>query len=78
MGDGAIGRTAGEMRAAHAALAAWLKDDGPLPAVLQGQFPRLELFAPARAHPARHASIGLAFDAAAAAAEQAGHSAMAG
>ena len=47
-------------------LAAWLADDGPLPS-----WPGLDLFTPALPHSARHASIRLAFEAAAEAAEAA-------
>ena len=71
LGGGAIGQTAQSLRAAHAALATWLKSADPLPANLAEDFPRLALFGPARAHPARHGSIALAFDAAASAAEAA-------
>ncbi len=73
LGAGVIGQTAASLAEAHGLLAAWLKGDGlmgdsPLPAPLAAQFPRLALFKPARAHPARHASICLSFEAAAAAA----------
>lgn len=68
LGEAVLGMTAAELRAAHTALAGWLKGEGPLPGVLAARFPRLALFDPARAHPARHPSILLAFDAAGAAA----------
>jgi len=71
LGAGITGRSAGELRCAHSALSAWLRSDEPLPDLLAETFPDLEVFAPARAHPARHASILLAFDAAASAAETA-------
>lgn len=71
LGAGVIGQTGGALRAAHAALAAWLRSQAPLPTALAQAFPDLLIFDPARAHPARHASILLAFDAAAAAAEMA-------
>ena len=67
MGAHAIGRTAEELAAARDALSAFLagaRDDS-------GEWPGLEIFAPARPHSARHASIRLAFEAAAEAAEQA-------
>jgi NifU-like protein involved in Fe-S cluster formation len=69
LGQGVIGQTAGSLRAAHAGLAGWLKSGEPLPAALADAFPGLALFEPARAHPARHGSIALAFDAAATAVE---------
>lgn len=71
LGAGVIGASPGDLQEAHAALAAWLKGGGPLPPALVSRFPKLALFEPARAHPARHASIGLAFEAAAAAATEA-------
>ena len=67
MGAHAIGRTPAELAAARDALAAFLagtNDDPP-------QWPGLEIFAPARPHSARHASIRLAFEAVAEAAERA-------
>jgi len=78
LGAGVVGQTAQSLRLAHGALAAWLKSDEPLPEELAGDFPRLLLFGPARAHPARHGSITLAFDAAASAAEAASQPALAG
>jgi len=71
LGDGVIGRDAATLREAHQALVQWLKGEDPLPDLLATQFPRLQLMQPARAHGARHASIALAFDAAASAAEEA-------
>lgn len=71
MGQAVLGMTAAELLAARAALARWLQTDGPLPAGLASRFPGLCLLAAARAHPARHPSILLAFDAALAAAEAA-------
>ncbi len=71
MAGNVIGRTGGELADAADALAGWLKGDAPLPALLQGGWPELALFAPARAYAARHPSILLAFQAAAAAAEAA-------
>ena len=71
LGRHVLGTTADELREAHDLLKAWLKGQGALPPPLAGQFPELALLAPARAHPARHPSILLAFDATAAAAEQA-------
>jgi NifU-like protein involved in Fe-S cluster formation len=67
LGAGVLGRTADELAAAAAALTAWLAG-GDWPAeALDRHFPRTALFGPARAHPARHASIRLPFEAAAAA-----------
>jgi NifU-like protein involved in Fe-S cluster formation len=67
MGEHAIGRNAAELAEARDALAAFLAGSREDP----GAWPGLELFAPARAHSARHASIRLAFEAAAEAAERA-------
>jgi len=67
LGAGVLGKSAAELRAAHAALAAFLKGDGDVP---EG-WPDLEIFRPAQAYKARHPSILLAFDAAASAAESA-------
>ncbi|MDO7842964.1 iron-sulfur cluster assembly scaffold protein [Sphingomonas immobilis] len=61
-----IGRSAPELVAARDALTAWLAGEGPLP-----DWPGFDLFAPALPHSARHASIRLAFEAAAEAAEAA-------
>jgi NifU-like protein involved in Fe-S cluster formation len=78
LGGGVIGHTGASLADAHAQLAAWLKREGPLPEPLATRFPRLQLFEPARAHPARHASILLAFEAAAAAASEAAALTLAG
>jgi len=59
-----IGRTPDELAAARDSLTAWLAGQGPLP-----EWPRFALFTPALPHSARHASIRLAFEAAAEAAE---------
>lgn len=67
MGEHAIGRSAEELAAARDALAAYLagmRDD-------PGDWPGLDIFAPARPHAARHPSIRLAFEAVAEAAAQA-------
>ncbi|OYY72239.1 iron-sulfur cluster assembly scaffold protein [Sphingomonas sp. 28-63-12] len=63
----AIGKRADEFAAARDALGAWLAGEGPVP-----DWPGLDIFEPARPHSARHASIRLAFEAAAEAAERAG------
>lgn len=63
-----IGRTATELETAATLLRDWLKGSGPLPSALATHWPKLILFEPARAHPARHPSIALAFEAAAEAA----------
>lgn len=60
----AIGKSAAELAKAHETLAAWLAGEGDTP-----DWPGLDIFEPARPHTARHASIRLAFEAAAAAAE---------
>ena len=67
LGANAIGRTPAELAAARDALTAYLagEADGP------GDWPGLDIFAPARPHSARHASIRLAFEAAAEAAARA-------
>ena len=72
LGRHVIGETAGSVGAAHDLLKAWLKGEGDLPPELAAHFPELSLFEPARAHPARHPSILLAFEATAAAAAEAG------
>lgn len=67
MGAHAIGLDADELGQARDALAQFLdgaRDD-------PGAWPGLEIFAPARPHKARHASIRLAFEAVAEAAQQA-------
>lgn len=61
-----IGRTPAEVAAARDALAAWLAGEGDPP-----DWPGLDVFTPALGYTARHASIRLAFEAAAEAAEQA-------
>lgn len=71
LGQAIIGRTSADLRAAHDALAAWLKAATAFPEILADHYPRLALFDAARTHTARHASLCLAFDAAAAAAEAA-------
>jgi NifU-like protein involved in Fe-S cluster formation len=71
LGRHVLGETAEGLAQAHALLKGWLKGDGPLPAPLAARFPELTLFEPARAHPARHPSILLAFEASAAAAAEA-------
>ena len=67
MGAHVIGRSAEEIAAARDALAAWLagERDGP------PDWPGLDIFAPALPHRGRHASIRLAFEAAAQAALEA-------
>jgi len=67
MGEHAIGRTPAELASARDALTAFLAGERNDP----GEWPGLELFAPARPHAARHASIRLAFEAVAEAAAQA-------
>lgn len=64
MGSHALGRSPAELAAARDALAAFLAGTRDDP----GAWPGLELFGPARAHTARHASIRLAFEAVAEAA----------
>ncbi|HEX8445731.1 MAG TPA: iron-sulfur cluster assembly scaffold protein [Sphingomonas sp.] len=67
MGAGVIGRSPQELEAAQAALTAWLAGERDDP----GDWPGLEIFAPARPYTARHASIRLAFEAVAEAARDA-------
>lgn len=67
MGGHALGRSGREIAAAREALAAYLAGSRDDP----GDWPGLEVFAAARAFAARHASILLAFDAAAEAAARA-------
>lgn len=55
----ALGRSPADIAAAQAALAAWLAGIGPQP-----DWPGIELLAPARAYPARHGAILLAWQAA--------------
>ena len=64
MGQAVIGKTVGELEEARDALTAYLAGKREDP----GDWPGLDIFAPARAHSARHASIRLAFEAAAEAA----------
>ena len=61
-----IGKSPEELAAASDALTAWLAGEGALPA-----WTGFDLFEPALPHSARHASIRLAFEAAAEAAAQA-------
>ncbi len=68
LGTQVLGLSPAELAAARDALAAYLRDDD---AALPADWSALELFAPARPHKARHPSILLAFDAAAAAAADA-------
>lgn len=73
LGRHIMGETAQSLAEARDLLKGWLKGDGPegdgpLPEALAMRFPELLLFLPARAHPARHPSILLAFEASAAAA----------
>ena len=66
LGASVIGKSPEELVAARDALTAWLAGEGPLP-----DWPGFALFTPALPHSARHASIRLAFEAAAEAAESA-------
>jgi NifU-like protein involved in Fe-S cluster formation len=67
MGAHAIGRTVAELVTARDALTDYLAGTRDDP----GDWPGLDIFGPARPHSARHASIRLAFEAAAEAAERA-------
>lgn len=67
MGAAAIGRTPDELGAARDALAAFLAGERGDP----GDWPGLDIFAPARGYSARHPSIRLAFEAVAEAADEA-------
>jgi len=67
MGAHVVGRSAEEIADARDALAAWLAGERDVPP----DWPGLEIFAPAIAHRGRHASIRLAFEAAAEAAREA-------
>ena len=67
MGAHAIGRSLAELEEARDALTAFLAGAREDP----GSWPGLDIFGPARAHSARHASIRLAFEAAAEAAARA-------
>lgn len=60
MAAAVIGKSAAEIAVARDAVAAWLAGQGPLP-----DWPGFEVFTPALPHSARHASIRLAFEAAA-------------
>lgn len=64
MASEALGRTPQELADARDALARWLAGEGAAP-----DWPGLTLFEPALPHSARHASIRLAFEAAAEAAQ---------
>lgn len=66
MGAEVLGKSPDEIAAVRDALAAWLAGEGTLP-----DWPGFDLFVPALPHRARHASIRLAFEAAADAAAQA-------
>ena len=66
MASHAIGRSPEELAAVRDALTAWLAGEGDAP-----DWPGVPLFEPALPHSARHASIRLAFEAAAEAAAQA-------
>tara|TARA_R110000868_G_scaffold144412_1_gene363563 strand:- start:6888 stop:7340 length:453 start_codon:yes stop_codon:yes gene_type:complete len=57
----AIGASLGDLKAARDSLKSMLKQSGPAP---RGRFAELQLLQSARAYPARHQSILLAFDAA--------------
>lgn len=72
LGRHVVGETAQSVAEAHGLLKRWLKEEGGFPPALAARFPELALFEPARAHPARHPSILLAFEATAAAAAEAG------
>jgi len=73
MGAHAIGRSLAELEEARDALTAFLASERDDP----GGWPGLEIFGPARAHSARHASIRLAFEAVAEAAARAATAAQA-
>jgi len=67
MGEHAIGRSVDELDAARDALTGFLAGERDTP----GDWPGLDVFAPARPHSARHPSIRLAFEAVAEAAHAA-------
>lgn len=67
MASHVLGRSVAELVAARDALSAWLAGEGEPPR----DWPGLEVFEPAIQHRARHASIRLAFEAAADAANRA-------
>ena len=64
LGGHLVGRSPEELAAARDALAGWLAREGDMP-----NWPGIDALAPARDYHARHASIRLAFEAAAEAAE---------
>ena len=64
LGRAVAGKSGAEIAAARDALAAFLKGEAETP----GDWPGLEMVAPARPHKGRHGSIRLAFEAAAEAA----------
>ena len=67
VGAHVVGRTRGEIAAARTALGAYLAGSAATP----GDWPGLDIFAPARPYKARHPSILLGFDAALAAVDSA-------
>jgi NifU-like protein involved in Fe-S cluster formation len=67
MGEAVLGRTPAEIAVARDQLTAWLAGERDVPP----EWPGMELFVPALPHRGRHASIRLAFEAAAEAAAQA-------
>ena len=67
LGEHAIGRSADELATARDTLTAWLAGQGDAP-----DWPGIAILTPAIPHVARHASIRLAFEAAAEAADLAG------
>lgn len=70
LGRHVIGAGAKDIRRAHDQLRDWLQG-GPLADELAEGWPEIRMLAPAQGYPGRHASILLAFDAAASAAEKA-------
>lgn len=69
LGESVLGATVEELEAARDGLSAMLAQGAPPP---EGRFAGLAALAPIRDYPARHASTRLAFEAAAAAAREAG------
>lgn len=67
--EGAAGRDGAQLAAAADDIRAWLAEQGGMP-----DWPGIELIEPARAYPARHGAIMLAWDAALRAFEKAGGS----
>jgi hypothetical protein len=67
MGTHVVGRSADELAVARDQLAAWLAGERDAPP----DWPGMEIFTPALEHRGRHASIRLAFEAAAQAAAEA-------